>query len=119
MDIRREEGATELIPIRRSCRCSERLPGGDRLRKRVQEDEYGIDVADGVPCQSRDLPGPVSKTLECGIELLDLKTLTVLRQLESVIRGDLSRLTHFEKLSDELIVPNLDQDLKQLWKKTA
>jgi hypothetical protein len=46
-----------------------------------------------------------------GIELLDVKTLVSLRNLESVIRGGLSRLNHFEKLSDELIAPNLDQDI--------
>ncbi len=46
-----------------------------------------------------------------GIELLDVKTLTVLRQLESTVRGDLAAMTHFEKLSDELIAPNLDQDI--------
>jgi hypothetical protein len=57
-------------------------------------------------------PGEIATLLQSGgIELLGLKTLTVLRQLESVIRGDLSRLTHFEKLSDELIVPNPDQDI--------
>lgn len=46
-----------------------------------------------------------------GIELLDVKTLTALRDLESVIRGGLSRLKHFETLSDDLIAPNLDQDI--------
>jgi len=46
-----------------------------------------------------------------GIELLDVKTLTALRNLESVIRGGLNRLKHFETLSDELIAPNLDQDI--------
>ena len=46
-----------------------------------------------------------------GIELLDVKTLTALRDLESVIRGGLSRLKHSETLSDELIAPNLDQDI--------
>ena len=45
-----------------------------------------------------------------GIELLDAKTLAALREDESVIRWGLSRMTHFQKLSDELIVPNLDQD---------
>ena len=45
-----------------------------------------------------------------GIELLDVKTLNAVRQLESVIRGGLSRLNHFEKLSDNLIAPNVDQD---------
>jgi hypothetical protein len=46
-----------------------------------------------------------------GIELLDIKTLAALRQQESVIRGGLARIGHFEKLSDELIVPNLDHDI--------
>ena len=46
-----------------------------------------------------------------GIELLDVKTLATLRSFESVIRGGLGRIAHFQKLSDELIVPNLDQDI--------
>jgi hypothetical protein len=60
-----------------------------------------------------------------GIELLDLKTLGAMRNLESTIRGGLSRMNHFEKLSDELIAPNVDQDIsffydpatKKLWKR--
>ncbi len=40
-----------------------------------------------------------------GIALLDVKTLTSLRELESVIRGGLSRMAHYERLSDELIAP--------------
>ena len=46
-----------------------------------------------------------------GIELLDAKTLTALRDLESVIRNGLAQVAHFQKLSDDLIVPNLDQDI--------
>jgi hypothetical protein len=46
-----------------------------------------------------------------GIELLDVATLTALRNDESVIRWGLSRMAHYQKLSDELIVPNLDQDI--------
>jgi prefoldin subunit 5 len=34
-----------------------------------------------------------------------------LRNDESVIRWGLSRLQRYQKLSDELIVPNLDQDV--------
>jgi hypothetical protein len=45
-----------------------------------------------------------------GYEVLDIKTLTALRDLESTIRGGLDRMTHYQKLSDELIWPNLDQD---------
>ncbi|PYL73453.1 MAG: hypothetical protein DMF22_01515, partial [Verrucomicrobia bacterium] len=37
--------------------------------------------------------------------------LTALRNDESVIRWGLSRMARYQKLSDELIVPNLDQDI--------
>lgn len=46
-----------------------------------------------------------------GVELLDVKTLTALRNLESVIRRGLNQISHFQSLSDELIAPNLDQDV--------
>jgi hypothetical protein len=46
-----------------------------------------------------------------GIQLLDLETLMALRNDESVIRWGLSRMARYQKLSDELIVPNLDQDI--------
>ena len=43
-----------------------------------------------------------------GIQLLDLETLMALRNDESVIRWGLSRMARYQKLSDELIVPNLE-----------
>ena len=43
--------------------------------------------------------------------MLDVKTLTALRELESTIRAGLDRMAHYQKLSDELIWPNLDQDI--------
>ena len=46
-----------------------------------------------------------------GNQLLDLETLTALRNDESVIRWGLSGMARYQKLSDELIVPNLDQDI--------
>src|SRR5262249_14494336 len=46
-----------------------------------------------------------------GVELLDVETLTAVRNDESVIRWGLSRMAHYQKLSDELIVPNLGQDI--------
>ena len=46
-----------------------------------------------------------------GVELLAVETLTALRNDESVIRWGLSRIARYQKLSDELIVPNLDQDI--------
>ena len=46
-----------------------------------------------------------------GYEVLDIKTLAALRQLESTIRWGLARMAHYQTLSDELIWPNLDQDI--------
>jgi hypothetical protein len=45
-----------------------------------------------------------------GVQLLDVQTLMAVRNDESVIRWGLSRMAWYQKLSDELIVPNLDQD---------
>jgi hypothetical protein len=57
-------------------------------------------------------PGDIATLLQSGgVELLDVKTLMPLRELESVIRWGLSDMQHYQKLSDELIVPNLDQDI--------
>jgi hypothetical protein len=57
-------------------------------------------------------PGDFATMLQAGgIQLLDLQTLNALRNDESVIRWGLSRLARYQKLSDELIVPNLDQDI--------
>jgi hypothetical protein len=57
-------------------------------------------------------PGDFATWLQSGgIQLLDLQTLTALRNDESVIRWGLSRMARYQKLSDELIVPNLDQDI--------
>jgi len=57
-------------------------------------------------------PGDFATLLQSvGIQLLDLQTLTALRSDKSVIRWGLSRMARYQKLSDELIVPNLDQDI--------
>src|SRR5436305_714323 len=57
-------------------------------------------------------PGDFATLLQAGgIELLDVKTLTALRNDESVIRWGFSRIERYQKLSDELMVPNLDQDI--------
>ncbi len=46
-----------------------------------------------------------------GVQLLDVQTLMAVRNDETVIRWGLSRMAWYQKLSDELIVPNLDQDI--------
>jgi hypothetical protein len=65
-------------------------------------------------------PGDFATLLQSGgIELLDVETLTALRNDESVIRWGLSRMAHYQKLSDELIVPNLDQDVSFFYDPTT
>jgi phosphodiesterase/alkaline phosphatase D-like protein len=44
-----------------------------------------------------------------GLDLLEVKTLTAMRNADSVTRSGLSNALHDEKLSDELIVPNLSK----------
>ena len=44
-----------------------------------------------------------------GVQLLDPKTLRALRKVESSVRAWLARMARYQKLSDELIAPNLDQ----------
>jgi hypothetical protein len=46
-----------------------------------------------------------------GVQLLDVQTLRALRNDESVIRWGLQRMARYQKLSDDLIVPNLGQDI--------
>ena len=46
-----------------------------------------------------------------GVQLLDVQTLMAVRNDESVIRWGLSRMAWYQKLSDELIVPNLDLEI--------
>jgi len=54
-----------------------------------------------------------------GNQLLDLETLTALRNDESVIRWGLSGMARYQKLSDELIVPNLNQDISFFYDPTT
>jgi hypothetical protein len=57
-------------------------------------------------------PGDIATLLQSGgVQLLDLETLMALRIDEAVIRWGLQRMARFQKLSDELIVPNLGQDI--------
>ncbi|MFL6520034.1 MAG: hypothetical protein ACJ8NS_07425 [Chthoniobacterales bacterium] len=57
-------------------------------------------------------PTDVATLLQSGgYQLLDVKTLVALHQLESVLRGGVSTFQRAQQLSDTLIVPNLDQDI--------
>ena len=46
-----------------------------------------------------------------GLELLDPETISALRNAEAVARSGLSELQEIQMLSNELIAPNLDQDI--------
>src|SRR5438477_2585464 len=90
---------------------------GAKEERLVAEFQRALDAGEMPPLRpfsfSTDYnPADIATLLQSGgIELLGIKTLSVLRQLESAVRADLSAMSHFEKLSDELIVPNLDQDI--------
>jgi len=90
---------------------------GAKEEKLVAEFQHALDAGEMPPLRpfsfSTDYnPADIATLLQSGgIELLGIKTLSVLRQLESAVRADLSAMSHFEKLSDELIMPNLDQDI--------
>jgi hypothetical protein len=57
-------------------------------------------------------PSDLATVLQSGgVELFDVQTLRALRNDESVIRWGLARMARYQKLSDELIVPNLNQDI--------
>src|SRR5437588_4552999 len=92
--INRANEEREAVKFRRALEAGEMPP----LRPFVFTTDYS--------------PGDFATMLQAGgIQLLDLQTLTALRNDESVIRWGLSRLARYQKLSDELIVPNLDQDI--------
>src|SRR5712671_3153560 len=46
-----------------------------------------------------------------GVQLFDVQTLKALRSDESVIRGGLARMARYQRLRDDLLAPNLDQDI--------
>lgn len=55
-------------------------------------------------------PTDVATLLQSGgVELLDPKTLIALRNVESTLRRGLALMARYERLSDQLIVPNVDQ----------
>jgi hypothetical protein len=55
-------------------------------------------------------PADVATLLQSGgVELLEPKTLSDLRKVEYTVRGRLALMARYEKLSDQLIVPNVEQ----------
>ena len=65
-------------------------------------------------------PGDWATMLQSGgVQLLDVQTLMAVRNDESVIRWGLSGMARYQKLSDELIVPNLNQDISFFYDPTT
>src|SRR6266705_5775415 len=89
----------------------------DRILASIAQFQRALDAGEMPPLRpfvfiTDYSPGDFATMLQSGgIQLLDLETLTALRNDESVIRWGLSRIARYQKLSDELIVPNLDQDI--------
>jgi hypothetical protein len=96
----------------------ESAKGGSAAQaKTVAEFRRALDAGEMPPLRAFNFtsdysPSDMATLLQSGgYQLLDVKTLIALRQLESTLRGGLGAIAHFQKLSDELIVPNLDQDI--------
>jgi len=87
-----------------------------KQERRAAEFQRALDAGEMPPLQpflfiTDYSPGDFATMLQSGgNQLLDLDTLTALRNDESVIRWGLSGMARYQKLSDELIVPNLNQD---------
>ena len=88
-----------------------------KQERRAAEFQRALDAGEMPPLQpfvfiTDYSPGDFAAMLQSGgNQLLDLDTLTALRNDESVIRWGLSGMARYQKLSDELIVPNLNQDI--------
>lgn len=91
--------------------------GSARQAKIVAEFRRALDAGEMPPLSAFNFTSDYSASdmaallQSGGYQLLDVKTLVALRELESTLRGGLGAIAHFQKLSDELIVPNLDQDI--------
>jgi hypothetical protein len=88
-----------------------------KQEQRAAEFQRALDAGEMPPLQpfvfiTDYSPGDFAAMLQSGgNQLLDLETLTALRNDESVIRWGLSGMARYQKLSDELMVPNLNQDI--------
>ena len=89
---------------------------GVRQKQDTAEFQRALDAGEMPPLRALAYapdysPTDVATLLQAGgVELLSAKTLIALRESESLLRGSLSRLLHYEKLSDELIAPNLERE---------
>lgn len=91
--------------------------GAEAQEKRAQEFRRALEAGEMPPVRifafvADYSPSDVATLLQAGgVELLDPKTLMALRNYEATVRGGLSLMSHYEKISDTVIVPNIDQDI--------
>ena len=134
--------AQQLSAAPAGCRTARPDPGVDRataarkasraekLTARKQEREAAefqraLDAGEMPPLQpfvfiTDYSPSDLATMLQSGgVQLLDVQTLTALRNDESVIRWGLAGMARYQKLSDELIVPNLNQDISFFYDPTT
>ena len=96
-----------------------------KQEKKAAEFRRGLDAGEMPPLQPFVFTTDYSPTdwatmlQSGGVQLLDVETLIAVRNDESVIRWGLSRMAWYQKLSDELIVPNLDQDISFFYDPTT
>ena len=115
-EAKRHDQILALLEQRLKIDIESAKTGGAKVERQAAEFQRALKAGEMPPVRpfnfSNDYNATDIATLlqSGGIELLDMKTLIALREFESVIRGGLSRIAHFQNLSDELIVPNLDQD---------
>ena len=104
-----EETLTEGIASSKANREREQEPEAAEFRR-------AVDAGEMPPLRAFTFitdysPSDLGTVLQSGgVQLFDVETLKALRNDESVIRWGLQRMARYQKLSDELIVPNLDQD---------
>jgi hypothetical protein len=105
-----EQTLREGIESSKINRVSEQEPGAAKFQR-------ALDAAEMPPLRpfvfiTDYSPSDLATMLQSGgVQLLDVQTLRALRNDESVIRWGLARMARYQKLSDELIVPNLDKDI--------
>jgi hypothetical protein len=116
-EAKRHDQILALLEQRLKVDIESAKTGGTKVDQQVTEFQRALKAGEMPPIRpinfANDYNASDIATLlqSGGIELLNVKTLTALREFESVIRAGLSRIAHFQNLSDELIAPNLDQDI--------
>jgi hypothetical protein len=105
-----EQTLSEGIESSKANRAKEQEPEAAEFRR-------GLEAGEMPPVRpfvfiSDYSPSDLAAILQAGgVQLFDVQTLRALRNDESVIRWGLARMARYQKLSDELIVPNLERDI--------